>query len=166
MTFKSFKSVTAIALALAYSVTAFAQGGDDPIEGIDIIIREDPSQAPIAAVSFTPDQLKKINSVKGMDRPSYMAKVGAIYAQEAARGAEPKGGWNAVFQKALVKNWNPEEKGGSTTVRTQTGKQAYKVTFTVQADGEIQGQGEDHKSKALGPGDFGPISEVPNSFKK
>ena len=136
----TFKSIAAITLALIYSTAAFAQGGDDPIEGIDIIVKKDPSQEAIMAGSFNPDELKVLNTLKGMDRPAYMAKVGASYAQEATRGAQPKGGWKAVFQKALVKNWNPEEKGGSTTVRAQTGKQAYKVTFTVQAEGQIKGR--------------------------
>ena len=154
MTFKAFKSVTAIALALGYAGISLAQGGNDPIEGIDIIIKRDalchPRCPGLAGGSFTPDQLKKINSLKGMDRPSYMAMIGAQYAQKATEGAQPKGGWEDVFKRALVENWNPEEKGGSTTVRAQTGKQAYKVTFTVQAEGDLKGDVQPHKDgKAL-----------------
>ena len=150
MTFKAFKSVTAIALALGYAAISLAQGGNDPIEGIDIIIKRDPSSQPVMAVSFNRNQLKRINSVKGMDRPSFMAMIGAKYAQKATEGAQPKGGWEDVFKQALVENWNPEEKGGSTTVRAQTGKQAYKVTFTVQADGDLKGDIQPSKhAKAL-----------------
>lgn len=146
MTFKTFKSVTAIALALGYSVVSLAQGGDDPISGIDIIMKEDPSLAPVMNVGFTPDQLKKINSVKDMDRPSYMAMIGAQYAHKATKGAQPKGGWEDVFKQALIKNWNPEERGGSTTLGAQTGEQAYKVTFTVQAEGGAKYIGETEKN--------------------
>lgn len=125
MTFKTF---TAIAMALAYSVTSFAQGGNDPIDGIDIIVKEDPSQAPIMSGSFTPEQLEQLNALTGMERPAYIAKVTAGMAQKSIGGAAPKGGWNAVFQKALVENWNPDEKGGSTDIRAQAGGQAYKVS--------------------------------------
>ena len=129
----TFKSIAAITLALIYSTAAFAQGGNDPIGGIDIIVKEDPSLAPVMSVSFDKNQLKKLNSLKGKDRPTYMAKIGAQYAEEAACGEQPKGGWDRVFQKALIDNWNPDERGGSTTLRTKAGNQAFKVTFKVKA---------------------------------
>ena len=122
-----------LTLTTALSPLASAQGGDNPVPGIDIIIKNASNQAAVMSVSFTPDQLKQINSVTGMERLSHMAMVGGQHEEKAAKGAQPKGGWEAVFKQGLIKNWNPEEKGGSTTISAQTSEQAYKVTFTVGA---------------------------------
>jgi hypothetical protein len=135
MIFRSFTSGFALALVLAS--TAFAQGGNDPVPGIDIIIKEAGIQAPIINIGFNPDQLKKLNSLKGFDRPAYMASVGAGIAQKTARGAPPKGGWEAAFKETLTKNWTVEERGGSTTVNVATQEQKYAITFTVRTEEDI-----------------------------
>lgn len=53
----------------------WAQGGDDPIEGIDIIVKEDPSAAPIRPYSLSGRDLDGFNALNGDDRPAYLMAV-------------------------------------------------------------------------------------------
>ena len=60
---------------LATPFSALASGGNDPVEGIDIIIKE----AGLAGqtVSFSKNEIEAVNKVKGMERPALIAKIAA-----------------------------------------------------------------------------------------
>jgi len=77
MTFKLITSISLAAITTALSTLALAQGGDDPIEGIDIIMRRDPSQAPIKPFSLNYDEIKQINAIKGVGRMELILKAAA-----------------------------------------------------------------------------------------
>ena len=131
--------VSILAATTALSSAAFAHGGDDPIEGIDIIIKRDSSsEAIIKPVNFREEELKTLNSLKGMERPALIASYAAQYAQKQAGGAAPKGGWDAALKKGLIANWNVDERGGSTAIKFTTLKPSanYIMTVTVQSEGE------------------------------
>ena len=61
--------------SFAAGPTAADQGGSDPIEGIDIIIRKDVSSIPIAPFSTSGDQLEKLNALKGRERAGYLSEL-------------------------------------------------------------------------------------------
>jgi thiol-disulfide isomerase/thioredoxin len=54
---------------------AFAEGGEDPMPGIDIIIEKDPSVEPITHFSLDNQQIKQFNQLKGVGRSKYLASV-------------------------------------------------------------------------------------------
>ena len=127
--------VSILAATTALSSAAFAQGGNDPIEGIDIIMKKDPSEEAIRnPFSFGEEELKTLNSLKGMDRPALIAGYAAQYAQKQARGAAPKGGWDAALKKGLIADWNVDERGGSTTIKITTLKPKANYIVTVTQD--------------------------------
>lgn len=63
---------TAIALSLATAPIAHAEGGDDPIPGIDVILKPKGSKR----VKLTPDQAEKAGHLKGKARDEYLLKLG------------------------------------------------------------------------------------------
>ena len=66
----------AAALTLSLPLAASAdQGGDDPISGIDIIIKQDPSSQPIRNLTLSDRQLDKLGQMKGKDGARYMAEI-------------------------------------------------------------------------------------------
>jgi len=67
-------AIVASGLMLA-AAPALAQGGDDPIEGIDIIIKLDPSGDPIKPFSLTGAEMKQINALDNIDRPALTLKL-------------------------------------------------------------------------------------------
>ena len=77
MTLKFFTSFSLAALTTVLSTLAFAQGGDDPISGIDIIIRKDPSQEAIKPFSMTGEEMKQLNAIKGVGRMELILKAAA-----------------------------------------------------------------------------------------
>ena len=77
MTFKLFTSISIAAMTTVFSITALAQGGDDPIEGIDIIIKRDPSSQPIKPFSLNYEEIKQINAIKGVGRMELILKAAA-----------------------------------------------------------------------------------------
>lgn len=86
------------ALMTSLASPMWAQGGDDPIPGIDIIIKEDPSLVPIKPFSFDTAEMKQINALKGNDRPAYALK---LIAREIGAG----GAFVASGAKALEGIW-------------------------------------------------------------
>ena len=54
-----------ISLSLAIPSILFAIGGNDPISGIDIIAKLDPSSQPIANFSLSEKDIKQYNELKG-----------------------------------------------------------------------------------------------------
>lgn len=54
---------------------ALARGGNDPITGIDIIIKKDPSSQPIKPFSLNGGEIKTLNGLKGANRPAFVLKT-------------------------------------------------------------------------------------------
>ena len=74
----SFNKRTFLALAMAIGLTpltALAEGGEDPIPGIDIIIEKDPSVVPVAQDPLSSGQVEKFNSLKGAERSAFLAAI-------------------------------------------------------------------------------------------
>jgi hypothetical protein len=54
---------------------AMAQGGNTPVEGIDIIIKEAGISPPIKPFSLNGGEIKTLNKLKGADRPAFVLKT-------------------------------------------------------------------------------------------
>lgn len=96
-----YSKIIATTVALATTITAtaglspaFAIGGNDPIVGIDIILKKDPSSKPIKPFSLNDREIKQLNDLKGEDRPMFVLKTiaGRIDAGEGF----VKSGMNAL----------------------------------------------------------------------
>ncbi len=112
---------------LATPFSALASGGNTPVAGIDIIIKE----ASLAGqtVSFSKNEIAAVNEVTGMERPALIAKIAARYVAKYAKGAKPEGGWYRILSKGLIADWCLECRGGETAIKAMvedTGK-----TFVV-----------------------------------
>lgn len=94
---------SALSLAALSALPANAIGGNDPIPGIDIIIKKNPGSRPIKPFSLSGGQLKKLNGLKGKDGAMYLAK---IIAKHLA-GQECCGKINAgdLIASPLIKEW-------------------------------------------------------------
>ena len=75
MTYKLITSISIAAMTTVFSVSAFAIGGDDPIPGIDIIIKENPGSQLIQPFSMTDDEMAQLNRVKGVGRMELILKA-------------------------------------------------------------------------------------------
>ncbi|NRA88165.1 MAG: hypothetical protein HRU28_12415 [Rhizobiales bacterium] len=130
-----FLKILALTAMLVTPFTALAQGGDDPISGIDIIVKKDPGSQPIKPFGLTGGELKKYNSLKASDRAVYLSKIVAGEMNKISEGASPKGGWQKLLQTSLAKNWCSSCKVVTFTVHTQTEKAKYKITFKPKTNG-------------------------------
>ncbi len=97
----------ALVIMLMFSVSpqlVRAEGGEDPIPGIDVIVEKDPSVVPIMNFSLSNEQIKQFNHLKGMDRSQYLASI--LVAHLAKKGLT-KGGSGAVasLTKQIGKSW-------------------------------------------------------------
>jgi len=103
------------------SAPALAQGGNDPIEGIDIIIKKDPGSHPIKPFSLGAGQIKTLNQLKGADRPTFVLK--SIAGRIDAGDSFVQSG-----MKALGKIWcGPCKMADEFTVKFRDGE----VTYTL-----------------------------------
>ncbi|MGL1922325.1 MAG: hypothetical protein OCD03_14975 [Hyphomicrobiales bacterium] len=118
-----------VATMLASPLAVFAQGGNNPIEGIDIIIKEDPSQAPIRPISLTGGELKKYNSMKASGRAIYLSKFVSERMNKITDGANPKDGWQKLLHSSLASEWCAPCKMVAFTVHAETKETKYKITF-------------------------------------
>lgn len=123
-----------ITAMLASPFTAFAIGGDDPINGIDIIIKKNPGSArPIAPIRITGGTLKKYNSLKASGRAVYLSKIVSQKVMRITTGNAPKGGWQKTIQRSLAKHWCGPCKMATFTLNAKTEKASYKLTFRPKA---------------------------------
>ena len=97
-------AVLAMTATLGRALPAFAEGSNDPIPGIDVIIERDPSVVPIMHFGLTDSQMKKFNAMKSMDRSRFLASI--LAARLAQKGLS-KGGPEAVasLTEQLGKSW-------------------------------------------------------------
>ena len=74
----SFNKRTFLALAMAIGLsplTALAEGSEDPIPGIDVIVERDPSAIPVAQDPLSGAQVEEFNSLKGAERSAFLAAI-------------------------------------------------------------------------------------------
>lgn len=98
MSFKYLSSISLAAITTALSISAFAQGGNDPIPGVDIIIKRDPSSQPIKPFSMTPDEIAQLNKIKGVGRMELILKA-------AAKRADVQDGFVKSGMSVMGKDW-------------------------------------------------------------
>lgn len=79
--------LSALMLSLTAPLPVLATGGDDPISGIDIIIKEDPSLVPIKPFSLTDGQLEKLSGLKQKDGARFLSKIIADHIAKAGGGS-------------------------------------------------------------------------------
>lgn len=124
-------ALTATALMVSFANPIWAQGGDDPMPGIDIIIKEDPSLVPAKPMTFDQAQMKQINALKGDDRPIYALKV---IAEEIGAGK----GFVAAGAKAFDGIWcGPCKMADELAVKFRADDVAFSLTVRFKAGAEL-----------------------------
>ncbi|HHL21919.1 MAG TPA: hypothetical protein ENJ52_10395 [Aliiroseovarius sp.] len=77
-------------LALALTpLAAFAEGSEDPIPGIDVIIEKDPSAVPVMKFTLNDGEMQKFNSLKGKERAEFLAGVLTRYLLDLGPKSSP-----------------------------------------------------------------------------
>ena len=94
-----------LSLTLAIPSLAFAAGGNDPITGIDIIIKKDPGSQPIANIPFTDSEMSQYNELKENDRPAYLNKVIVPKLAQVNKKYNYDIKWNDVIEKGIEQQW-------------------------------------------------------------
>lgn len=108
---------------------AMAIGGDDPIEGIDIIIKKNPGSRPIKPFSLDGDEIKMLNGLKGADRPTFVLKT---IANRIETGDE----FVASGMKALGDIWcGPCKMVNDISVKFPVGKTTYLLELHIHGEG-------------------------------
>jgi len=133
MTLKFFTSFSIAALTTAFSTLAFAQGGDNPIPGIDIIARRDPSpDGPIKPFSMTGEEMKQLNAIKGVGRMELILKA-------AAKRTKTQEGFVKSGMAVMGKDWCGEcawpEKA---SYKFKSGEVTYKLDLKFHSEGGIR----------------------------
>ncbi len=88
---------------LASSTVIFAQGGGNPIPGIDIIIK-DASLASIVKLTLNQSILKKVSALKDEERSLFLAKVIPTEINRASNLKLNLIQWQNTFREQLLKN--------------------------------------------------------------
>lgn len=109
---------------------ALAQGGDDPIVGIDIIIKKDPSSQPVMNTGFDRGSLARLNEMKGQERPKFITSV--VYELTSEVGFDRS--FQEDLYKALSSKWSDEYRPEETLIRARSadGEQRYTVTVVIK----------------------------------
>lgn len=94
-----------LSLTLAVPSLSFAAGGNDPITGIDIIIKKDPSSQPIANISFTDSEINQYNELRENDRPAYLTKVIVPKLERVNKKYNYDIKWNSIIEKGVEQQW-------------------------------------------------------------
>jgi hypothetical protein len=124
-------ALTATTLMMSLASPIWAQGGNDPIEGIDIIIKKDPGSQPIKPFGFDAAEMKQINALKGDDRPTYALKV---IAEEIGAGDE----FVAAGMKAFEDIWcGPCKMADELAVKIRADDAIYSLTVRFKAGAEL-----------------------------
>lgn len=83
-----FAGLSALMFSLTAPLPVLAIGGDDPIEGIDIIIKKNPGSKPIIPFSLTDGQLEKLSGLKQKDGARFLSKIIADHIAKAGGGGK------------------------------------------------------------------------------
>ncbi|WP_417244840.1 hypothetical protein [Celeribacter sp.] len=109
---------------------ALAIGGDDPIPGIDIIIKKNPGSKPINPYSLTGSEIKMLNQLKGADRPVFVLKTVAKHIGE-------DGEFVGSGMKALGDIWcGPCKMVNDFSVKFPVGDATYMLDLHIHGDGK------------------------------
>ncbi len=101
----SLLSLTIALPSLAFSSLALAAGGNDPITGIDIIIKEDPGSQPIANIPFTDSEISQYNELRENDRLAYLNKVIVPKLERVNQKYNYDIKWNPIIEKGIEQQW-------------------------------------------------------------
>lgn len=110
----------------------FAQGGNDPVEGIDVIIKE----AGLAArVELDDEQLGKVSALKDEDRSIYLSEVLPSMINKAMDGRFNETELQMILLKNLLANrcdpCNAFETFSYSAIDSKS-KQVYSIQFNLQ----------------------------------
>ncbi|MBU2936366.1 MULTISPECIES: hypothetical protein [Pacificibacter] len=108
---------------------ALAIGGNDPIPGIDIIIKKNPGSKPINPYSLTGSEIKMLNTLKGADRPAFVLKTVAKHIGEDAE-------FVTSGMKALSDIWcGPCKMVNDISVKFPVGEATYMLDLHIHGEG-------------------------------
>lgn len=139
---------TGLMIALMSAPAAWAIGGDDPIEGIDIIVKENPGSQPI-----TPGQFgeKEIGLTYDAGAEKLNARLIDLTGRTFARNDLRDKGWMRYMpatSKALSEQVREGQSGASSfTYPAADGRSKMTVTIKIRG-GEEMGREGWHKGKA------------------
>ncbi len=94
-----------LSLTLALPSLSLAAGGNDPITGIDIIIKEDPGSQPIANIPFTDSEISQYNELRENDRLAYLNKVIVPKLERVNQKYNYDIKWNPIIEKGIEQQW-------------------------------------------------------------
>ena len=94
-----------LSLTLALPSLSLAAGGNDPITGIDIIIKEDPGSQPIANIPFTDSEISQYNELRENDRLAYLNKVIVPKLERVNKKYNYDIKWNPIIEKGIEQQW-------------------------------------------------------------
>ncbi len=94
-----------LSLTLAVPSLSLAAGGNDPITGIDIIIKEDPGSQPIANIPFTDSEISQYNELRENDRLAYLNKVIVPKLERVNQKYNYDIKWNPIIEKGIEQQW-------------------------------------------------------------
>lgn len=94
-----------LSLTLAVPSLSLAAGGNDPITGIDIIIKKDPSSQPIANIPFTDSEISQYNELRENDRLAYLNKVIVPKLERVNQKYNYDIKWNPIIEKGIEQQW-------------------------------------------------------------
>ena len=80
---------------------SYGIGGDDPIEGIDIIIKKNPGSKPITNFSLGNGAIKQANALEGKKRVGYLTKVINDQLNKQTAGQFKGKEWQSVLSKNI-----------------------------------------------------------------
>ncbi len=99
---KIFKAVI-LGAFLASSTIIFAQGGNTPVPGIDIIVKSEINN-PIVKLTLNQGILKKVSGLKDEERSLFLAKVIPTEINRASNLKLNLIQWQNTFREQLLKN--------------------------------------------------------------
>ena len=128
ITKRLFLTTAAALFAAHVAGPVLAQGGNDPISGIDIIIKPDPKPH-----AFSPEQMEAINAVKGDERPTVAMKFVAEELADQGVKLDRPDAFVAAGAKALSDQWcGPCKMLDAATAEFDHGGRAWAIIFKFQ----------------------------------
>lgn len=126
---KFLLGAAAVGMSLMVGLSpALAIGGDDPIPGIDIIVKEDPGSRPINPFSLTGNEVKTLNGLKGAERPTFVLKA-------TAKRIDAGDAFVQSGMKALGDIWcGPCKMINEITVKFPVGEVTYVLELNIHGD--------------------------------
>ena len=129
--------IKAILMSVAFllPMLTYAIGGNDPIDGIDIIIKKNPGSRPITNFSLGDKSVIKANALQGERRSSYLTKIILAQLNKKTEGQFKGKEWQTIFFKniATIKCYSCEKPNSYTFITTDSkSKQSYSIQLKIQ----------------------------------